>query len=168
MVPPLHRFVCYSSGARLSERARPAAALAGCSPNDTRSATIATLGSGGDANYLLVTSHWTGQGVIVARSDTSRRLQYIPQIEAAALSCVAASETADHFVVGDVNGRVLVWRCSPYAKQPPAALKFSRTAPPVLPTASFEGGTYVNMMPKSRVVPGACCSVAMTMNVCVF
>ena len=129
-----------TSGARMNDRARPVAALAGCSPTETNAETIATLGYSGDAHSLVVTSHWTGQGVIVARADTSRRLQYVPQIEAAALSCVAASETSDHFVVGDVNGRVMVWRCSQYAKQAPAALNFSRTAPPVLPTPAYDAG----------------------------
>ena len=79
-------------------------------------------------------------GVIIPRNDVARRLQYIPQIEAAALCCVAASETASHFVVGDVNGRVMVWRCSPFVRQAPSALaSFSRTAPPVLPTPSYDG-----------------------------
>lgn len=126
------------SGARINDRAKPCPSLAGCSPSGTTEERIATLGYAGDANYFVVTSHWTGQGVIVARSDTSKRLQYVPQIEAAALSCVAASETSDHFVVGDVNGRVMVWGCSPYAKQAPAALNFVRATPPVLPTASYE------------------------------
>jgi hypothetical protein len=91
-------FTC--SGAKVSERARPSAALSGCSAAQTTTETVATLGCNGDANYLVVTSHWTGQGVIVPRADMSRRLQCVWLVSRSVGRSVGRSIDA----VGDTRG----------------------------------------------------------------